>query len=316
MLKKRKFIIVLAAVVSLMILSFISTSFALNKPKIVIVIKNLDIQYWEIVKSGAEKAFQELGVEGKVVAPLDGSAKEQKKLLKEIYKEKPDAVIVSPIDESVIPVLDMFTRIKKIPVILIDQNEPLAKKSSYVGVDNSELGEKIGSLMSSQLHPGNKVAVLGGSQSILVFRERIAGAKKVLKNAGIVIAAEKVELPDDPETIRRETLEMIKKHPDIKGIITDHDLIAIPAIKVLREQNLTIPVIGADGIPDMAQLIQDGLVSATVAQNPYDMGHIGVETALKVIKGESVDKFVNTGVDILIKENLQDRLEFHNKLLK
>ncbi|MGZ4161725.1 MAG: sugar ABC transporter substrate-binding protein [Neobacillus sp.] len=316
MLKKRKFVILVVAIISFIMIGFISKSFADGKPKVVIVLKGLDSQYWKIVKAGAEKGFKDLGIDGKVIAPAEDTAKEQAKLLAITYKEKPDVLIVAPVDSSVIPLLDKFTK-KKIPVLLVDQNEPWPNKTSYIGTNNLDLGKKAGSLLASQLQPGNKVAIIGGDLSISVFRERINGAKIALKNAGIIIAAEKVGIPDnDTKTVKKETEKILNDHPDIKGIITTHDLVAIPVIKVLEEQGLTIPVIGADGIPDMVKLIVDGTISDTVAQNPYDMGYISVETALKVIKGEHVEKFVDTGVDIIIKENAKERLDFHKNLLK
>jgi ribose transport system substrate-binding protein len=314
-LKKRKYVILVVAVISVIMIGFISKSFADEKPKVVIVIKTLDSQYWKIVKAGTEKGFKDLGIDGKVIAPADGSAKEQGKLLEMTYKEKPDVLIVAPVDSTVIPLLDKYTE-KKIPVLLVDQNEPWPNKTSYIGTNNVDLGKKAGSLLSSQLQPGNKVAIIGGDLSISVFRERVNGAKMALKNAGIIIAAEKVGIPDDAKTVKEETRKILKDHPDIKGIITTHDIVALSVIKVLEEQGLTMPVIGADGIPDMVQLIVDGTISDTVAQNPYDMGYISVETALKVIKGEHVEKFVDTGVDIIIKENAKERLDFHKNLLK
>lgn len=315
-MKKGKLIFLIIAVFSVIIIGFISKTFADEKPKVTVVLKDSDTQYWEIVKAGAEKAFKDFGIDGKVIAPAYDSIKEQGKLLEKTYIEKPDVLIVAPIDSSVIPILDKYTEKKKIPVLLVDQDETWKNKTSYIGTDNVELGKKAGSLLASHLHPGNKVAIIGGDLSISVFRERVNGAKKALKDAGIIIAAEKVGIPDDGRTAKKEMEKILKDHPDIKGVITTHDLIALQVAAVLKEQGLTIPVIGADGIPDMLKLIEDGTISGTVAQNPYDMGYLSVENALKVTKGRNIEKFVDTGVDIIIKENAQQRLDFLNNLIK
>jgi ribose transport system substrate-binding protein len=66
----------------------------------------------------------------------------------------------------------------------------------------------------------------------------------------------------------------------------------------------------------MLELIEEGRIPGTVAQNPYDMGYLSVENALKVTEGERVEKNIDSGVDIIIKENAEGRLEFLNKLLK
>ncbi|MDQ0199420.1 sugar ABC transporter substrate-binding protein [Neobacillus ginsengisoli] len=316
MVKKGKLVLLVTVIISVIVFGFISKSLVDDKPKVVLVLKGLNSQYWQIVKAGAEKAFKDFGIDGKVIGPSDGSAKEQGRLLEKTYKENPKVLITAPVDSSVIPILDKYTVNKKIPVLLVDQDEPWKNKTSYIGTDNVELGKRAGSLLGTQLQPGDKVAIIGGDLSISVFKERVNGAKMALKDAGIIVAAEKVGIPDDGKTANKEMKKILSDHPDIKGVITTHDIVALQVAEVLKEQGLTIPVIGADGIPDILKLIEDGTLSGTVAQNPYDMGYLSVENALKVTKGENVEKFVNTGVDIIIKENAKQRLDFLNNLIK
>ncbi|GHH99228.1 sugar ABC transporter substrate-binding protein [Neobacillus kokaensis] len=316
MSKKRSLMIVAAAVITIIMISFISISIGHGKPKMVVVLKSLDRQYWNIVKAGAEKAFKEHGIDGEVIATPSGTAKEQRKILKKVYKEHPDVLIIAPYDTSVIPILDQFTQEKNIPVILIDQYEKWPNKTSYVGADSREIGKKVGELLGSELQPGNKAALIGGDLSVLANQEIMDGAKQTLKEAGIIVVPEIAGITDDEKTVRKATLQLLKEHPDINGVIATNDLFAISVIKVLREHNLTIPVIGTDGIPDLLNLIKNEMISASVAQNPYDMGHLSVDTAVKVLKGEQVDPFVDSGVDIVIKENLQQRLDYHSLLVR
>ena len=56
---------------------------------------------------------------------------------------------------------------KDIPVLLINSDDPWEKKTAYIGTNNLDLGEKAGILMASQLHPGDKVALLGRGQSTI-----------------------------------------------------------------------------------------------------------------------------------------------------
>lgn len=316
MLKRGKLVFLIAAVISVIIIGFISKSFAHEKPKVVVVLKTLDSQYWRIIKGGAEKAFSDFGIEGKVIAPLKESAKEQSNLLAKAFQENPDVLIVAPTDSTVIPILEKFTESQKTPVLLVDHDFPMKNKTSYIGTDNVDLGKKAGSLLASELQPGNKVAIIGGDMSISVFKERVIGARMAFKDAGIILAADRVGISSDPKTVKKEVTKILRDHPDIKGVFATHDITALLVIEVLEELGVTIPVSGADGTPDMLKLIEDGTISSTVAQNSFDMGYLSVESALKVTKGENVEKFVDTDVDIVIKENAKERLDFYNKLLK
>jgi ribose transport system substrate-binding protein len=312
-LKKGKLIWVIGAVISVMVLSFISVTFADKKPTVVVVLKEEDSQYWRIMKAGVEKGFKDFDIDGKVIVPSATTPQKQVELLMKTYKEKPDLIITAPYSSSVGPTLETFT---DIPILLVDTDLTIKNKIAYIGTDNDDLGKKAGAFLASQLQPGDKVAILGGDLSFSVFRERVEGATHSLQNAGIEIAFTKSGISDDPKAAQKAITMVLRDHPDIKGVVTSHDTIAFPVITELKKQGLAIPVIGPDGLTEMLALIADETLPGTMAQNPYDMGYLSVETAMNVLKGENVEPFVDSGVDIIIKENAQHRLNFYEKLVK
>jgi ribose transport system substrate-binding protein len=312
-LKKGKSILVMGAVISVIVLGFISVTLADKKPTVVVVLKEGNTEYWRIMKAGIEKGFKDFDIDGKVMVPSDATAQEQADLLMKAYKEKPDVIITAPISSSVSPTVETFT---DVPILLVDTDLPIKNKTAYIGTDNLDLGKKAGAFLASQLQPGDNIAILGGDLSNFVFGERIDGATISLRNAGIKIAYIKSGISNDPKTIQSVITKLMQDQPDIKGIVTTHDRIALPVVKELEEQGLSIPVIGPDGLTDMLEFIADETIPGTMAQNPYDMGYLSVETAMKVIKGENVEPFVDSGVDIIIKENAQHRLNFYEKIVK
>jgi ribose transport system substrate-binding protein len=313
--KKSKILLFIAIVFSAIIIGFISKPFAGEKPKVVVVFKDLNSQYWEILKKGTEKGFRDFGIDGKIVAPAEGTLEEQIKLLQSVLKEKPDVLIVSPIvPAEIIPTLEEFVKLN-IPVLLLDTDDPWAHKTSYIGTDNFDLGKKAGAFLASQLQPGDEVALMSGDITSPVAGDRIKGARVSLEASGIKIARQITEL-NSSEQIREAMETILRSHPDVKGVVASNDGMALDALKVIEEHELSIPVTGADGITEMLELIEEGTLPGSVAQNPYDMGYLSVETALKVINGEKVEKNVDSGVDIIIKGNAKQRRDFLNKLLK
>jgi ribose transport system substrate-binding protein len=303
----------MGAFISIIVLGFISISFADKKPTVVVVLKEGNTEYWRIMKAGIEKGFKDFDIDGKVMVPSEPTPKAQVELLKKTYKEQPDIIITAPYSSSVGPTLETFT---DIPILLVDTDLTIKNKTAYIGTDNNDLGKKAGAFLASQLQPGDKIAIIGGDLSFSVFRERVEGATHSLQNAGIEIAYNKTGISDDPKAVQKTISMVLRDHPDIKGVVTTHDTIALPVIKELVKQGLSIPVIGPDGLTEMLEFIADETIPGTMAQNPYDMGYLSVETAMKVIKGENVEKFVDSGVDIIIKENAQNRLNFYEKLVK
>lgn len=300
-----------------------------DKPKVVVVLKELNTQYWNILKAGTEKGFQDFGIDGKVIATHGGFAEEQNRILETVLKEKPDVLIVSPLLSSNIPILQEFDE-HNIPVLLVDTDDPWENKTAYIGTDNFELGRKAGELLASQLQPGDEVALIFSDGDVIhpVFSERIKGAKISLEDAGIKISTfsledvgdrittETVTLPNELLSVKKVMTTILRQHPDVKGVFALNDIRALSALEVIEEHGYNIPVMGADGIIEMVELIEDGTLTGTIAQNPYDMGYISVETALKVINGEKVAKNIDTGIDIISKDNAKLKLDFLKQLLR
>jgi ribose transport system substrate-binding protein len=280
MSKKGKLILLTTCVISTIIIVFIHKQFA-DKPKVVIVLKTSDKQYWEIIEAGAKKGFKDFDIDGKVIAPKDGTAEEQSDLLENVLKESPDVLVVSPVYSPVIiPELENFVR-NNIPVLLIDTDDPWENKTTYIGTNNLELGKMAGALLGSQLQPGDKVALIGGEPP--GEGERIKEARVSLEAVGIKIVAEKT-LKNDTVVVK-EMQTILHEHPDLKGVIASTDYIALPVSKLVQKQGIKIPIVGADGITEMVELVEEGTLTGTVAQNPYDMGYLSVEAALKVTMG-------------------------------
>lgn len=316
MLKTSLLVLLMIFAFSAVILGVVSKPFAGTQPRVVVVLKELNTQYWEIVKAGAEEGFRDFGVDGKVVGTAHQSEEDvQVHLLKNILKEHPDVLVISPVESpAVMSVLEEFAE-QKIPVLLIDTDIPLKNKTSYIGTDNLDLGKKAGALLASQLQPGDEVALITGNVSSPISGERIKGAKLSLEAAGIKIAAEKSSLPNEPSSVRKAMTSILQQNPHIKGVFATTDIMALSALEAIERQGRKMPVIGADGIIKMVKSIEQGTLTDTVAQNPYDMGYVSVEAASKVMKGKEVEQNIDTGVDIITKDNAKLKLAFLEKLL-
>ena len=312
-IKRKLFFLTLLSIFVVLSSYYIYKQFIEEKPKVVVVLRMLDLQYWEVIKAGAEKGFNDLGIDGKVVATKNGTIEEQKELLKDVLKEEPDVLVVSPINSEVNPILDEFAK-RHIPILIMNADDTWEKKTAYIGTNNLELGKKAGILLASQLQPGDQVALLGRKTSI--EEKRIEGAKISLNTVGIKVVTEKDDLPINDSSAVEEAMEaMLQENPDLKGVITSSDYVAIPALKVTQEHGLEIPVTGTDGLTEILTFIKDGTLTSTVTQNPYDMGYLSIEAALKVTKGEKIQPIIDSGVDIITKGNADQRLKFLQNVL-
>ena len=287
-----------------------------DRPKVVVILKSLNTDYWKSMKAGADKAFADFDVDGKVIAPAsEYRVTEQITMLKNVLKQQPDALIVAPSQPSAaIPVLAEYHK-KHIPVLLADTDAEWKDQTTFIGTDNSTLGKKAGELLGSLLYPRDQVAIIEGTSVSTVTSERVKGAKEALEAAGIEIVMEQPGY-DEFGNVKSVMESILQAHPDIKGVFATDDTITLAALKVIEKRGLKIPVVGTDGIRDMIKSIQARRINASVAQNPYDMGYIGVEQALRAINGETVVTRIDSGVDIITTDNAKEKLAFLKTILK
>ncbi|WP_445490766.1 sugar ABC transporter substrate-binding protein [Niallia sp. 03133] len=310
-MRKKWFILLICIVFFGGLADYVRNEMNEKKPKIMVVLKETDTDYWSVMIAGLQKAFDHYGVNG-IVLKTDKTRETQLKFLKQVLKEKPDALIFSPVDpKAFIPILKEYKR-NNIPVLLVDTNLEWKDKTSFIGTDNVTLGVKAGELLSSMAQPNDKILLLGWRSKDTVCSDRINGAKETLNNAGIHPIVE--DQMAYGEKIEVMVTKVLQTNPKLKGIFAADDITALKVMKVLQDKRLNIPVVGADGIKQMVQLIENGTLKSTIAQNPYDMGYISVENALKAINGEKVNKDMDSTVDIITSDNAESKLAFLEKL--
>lgn len=134
-----------------------------SKPKVLVVVRRIDSEYWKLFESGAKKAFQDFGVSGQVFAPESQyPISTQPNLLKKLLKGNPDALIVAPtVPKVVYPVLTEYKK-RNIPVFITNTSVDWEYKTAYIGTDNITLGKTAGMLLGSMLQPGDQVAIIHG----------------------------------------------------------------------------------------------------------------------------------------------------------
>jgi ribose transport system substrate-binding protein len=281
---------------------------------VAVVLKTLSSPYWKYVEAGAKAAGEELGIDVTIVGPsAESQIMEQVNMIEDSLNQSPGALVVSPSQpDTVVPVLEQAQQ-SDIPVLLIDTDADFEGKTSFIGTDNYTAGQEGGKLLASMLQKGDKVALIAGALGNTAMDARVKGAKEELEKAGMQVVAE--QPADSDKTKAMSVMEnILQKDPDIKGVFSANDDMAIGALRALEAKNLSVPVIGTDGTVEAVESILAGKLAGTIAQSPYDMGYQGVENALKTMKGEQIDKRIDSGIDIITKENAEEKLEFLNSI--
>jgi len=284
-----------------------------DEVRIGFVPKSLNQEFWVNTKKGAEAGGREAGAE--VVTQAAGSdleIAEQIDIVENLLAQRIDALVIAPSSADLLkPVLERAAA--DIPVVLIDSDIAGWKpKTAYVGTENVVGGRKAGKYIAEQLDDGAELAIIAGIPGSQVGIDRVDGLKQGLEeNGGGVKIVKEIPGNFDREQSVGAMEDILQTNPDVDAVFCANDQMALGAIESITARDMTdqIMLVGFDGALEATQKIIAGDMEATVAQDPYGMGRIGVETARRELDGESVERKVDTGARLVTPENAEEYFE-------
>jgi simple sugar transport system substrate-binding protein len=215
------------------------------------------------------------------------------------------AIAITPTSPNVKAALDKAVA-AGIKVVLVDNDIPgWSGKSSLVATDNLAGGKLAGSWLAGKIPAGAKVGVLQGRLGNPSLDDRVKGFKETLGAKGTVVAEPATDC--DQTKGLNAAQDLLTAHPDvvaIYGACGPPIIGALQAIKAAGKKPGQIVVVGFDAAPDELTAIKAGEEAASVAQFPAKMGSLGIETAVAAARGESVKANVDTGTEMVTKDNV------------
>lgn len=260
--------------------------------------------FWAAVEAGAKEKAAELGVDLVVLAPPTESdvqaqiAQVEDQLVKNI-----DALAIAPTDPNALaPIVDAAIK-QGVGVVFVD-TKGINEGVTFIGTNNEVGAALAADFICKNIPSGSKVAILQGIITQSTGQARADGAKKGLTDCGLDVVAEQ---PADWDTAKAQAAmeNILTGNPDLAAVFASNDNMALGAVEALKSAGMLdkVMVVGFDANPNAAESILAGEMTASVAQNPTNMGRFGVEYALKVKKGEKIDPVIDTGTVLVTKDN-------------
>lgn len=286
-----------------------SSAAAAKTLQIAVIPKGTTHEFWKSIHSGAVKAGRELGVDVIWKGPQkEDDRAQQITVVEDFISRGVDGIVLAPLDDRALmrPVQDAAR--EKIPVVIIDSGLQGGDYVSYVATDNY----KGGVLAARRLGE-----LLGGRGRIFLIRYQEGSASTVQREAGFYDTVSKdfpgleILVKDQyagatTETAYQLAENLISRFPDVQGVFTPNESSTFGTLRALQESGLAgkIVFVGFDSSPKLVQGLRDGDIQGLVIQNPARMGYLGVRTVVAHIKGEPVDKVVDTGVALATRDNM------------
>ncbi len=304
-----------------------TSSSATGSHKIDVILKTLSSEYWQYVKAGCDayaKDHPDISVD--VKGPSSETAYDEmtNMVQTDLANTDYDAIVIAPLQSDSVAnqIADA-----KVPVLAVDTKINSDKIASFIGTGNEAAAKSGGqAAVEAAKALGWKeinCIEIAGVQGDETNTARMKGYKEGVEAAGGTFLDDETQYADATADKAVTAMEgIMSKYPDGVAIIcANNDDMAMAAAKTAagNEAYKNTVFLGFDGGAAVCESIAGGDATfanyISVAQNAYDMGYKAVETAVKVVNGETVEDFVDSGSEIVTKENAQDRLDKLNSYI-
>lgn len=277
-----------------------------SKKTIDLIVKTDTNDFWKTVKIGAEAAGREFGVDINFKVPSSEKDIEgQINIVNDSISRKVDAIILAATDYKRLVNVSEKAIDSGIPIIVIDSAIDSSKVSCLITTDNKEAGRLLGKKLVEVAGEGCRLLIISfvkGAESSDLREAGLLSAIKEYPNIKVVDIEYSFSIAKEAEDITRRALS----GNNVDAIVALNGPSAMGAAKAIKEMNLSgkVKVLGFDSTMDEIIYIEEGVIQATIVQDPYAMGYLGVKNAMDVINKKSVTKLINTAITIIDKNNM------------
>ncbi len=259
-----------------------------------LAVSTLNNPFFVTLSEGAKEAAAEKDAELIVVAAGDDAAK-QTNDIEDLISKNISVLIVNPVDSDAVAPAVKDAVAKGIKVVSVDRVVNGVDVDCAIASDNVAGAEAATEYLVGLIGEDAKVAELQGVSGASATIDRGEGFHNVADEKLDVVSSQTANFNRSEGMTVMEN--MLQANSDIQGVFAHNDEMALGAVEAIG--NKDILVVGFDATDDAMAAVAEGRMAATVAQKPDLMGATAVETALKLIAGESVEKEIPVEVELV-----------------
>jgi ribose transport system substrate-binding protein len=215
-----------------------------------------------------------------------------------------DLIIISPKEAA--PLTPVVAQAYKqgIPVIVLDRRVLGEDYTCFIGADNKKIGKAAGKWIVEKLGGKGKVVELKGLMTSTPGQDRNSGFREGIKGSDLEIIFEADMKWLEPNA-RKEMESALARFDKIDLVYAHNDPGAhgayLAAKAAGREKEMLF--VGIDGLPQEGQAYVSQDVLSASFEYPTG-GTEAIETAIKILKGEQIEKEITLNSRVFTKENI------------
>lgn len=205
-----------------------------------------------------------------------------------------DALLISPVNPEAMGIISRAAKNAGIPVIVIDIGTGGAEVDAFIISDNVGGGvfaaQYALKLARDNNLESNNVAIIKVEETSIYARRRGEAFKDVMTVSGYDVVTEVTANSSEDQAYDLMKPILSQYGNDLAIVFAENDQMALGAARAIEEAGKTgeIMVLGFDGIPSAMEAIKAGIMQGTIAQQPFEMGALGVRLARALLNGETI----------------------------
>ena len=277
--------------------------------RIYLISKSTSTEFWRSVFAGANAARAEYNVELTICGPeTEEDYLGQNRYIEEAVRNHADAIVFSAISYTEnAPAIDAAAE-AGIKIVVIDSDVNSSRVSARIGTDNIQAGRITAAAALDTDEAHLSVGIVNFALVSRNGEEREIGLREELEKDPRVEQIHTVNSLTDHVAARTSAISLLAEYPEINVLIGLNEPLGGGVAEASETLDLgsRVRVISFDSNIRCIDLLRSGAVSALIVQNPYAMGYLGVETAWKVLEGQSFrpDQLIDTATSIITRENM------------
>ena len=265
----------------------------------------MEFTFFQNVEKGVKDACAALGFKYTML-DQKSDATQMVQDMNTLVNQKVSGIVSTPVDPGAMGPAVQKARDAGIPVVCADIG-----KSGPVNaliISNNFQGGQLAAEFLTNLYPDKANTFgLGNLKPQWTYaRQRGEGFKAKMDELGYTIKSEIIVQNPSAEGGYDTMQQIMSAAPDIMGAFFTSGREAVGAANYVKSQDKDIKVVGYNGDPEEFIAIRDGILSATVLQQPYVIGYKAVETLKEIlVDGKSYENVeIPAEVKLVTPENL------------
>ena len=280
-----------------------------NGDKLVLPVSYHDVsnEFAPFIKAGVEQAAEEFGVDSVLVGPVSADAEAQINELEALVEKGVDGLAISSAStDALAPFINRMLDMG-IPVVTFNSPNPSADDLAYFGQDMVLAGYTAGKELAERMGGKGNVLITTLDAGAQWSIDRQTGAKNAFAEYPDINVQAVINCGTEPQEIYNNIENAMLAYPDTDGVMSTDCCTHSPVGMYLQRNDMVgeVMIVGFDLIPDVLQLIKEGVEEATFDAAPARQSYEAVHQLVNFLNGEEICDF-DTGLQVVDITNVDE----------